>query len=65
VDPWTARAVGDQVWRVRAVVPLAGDVIRFLRRPAVELLATRVLPLVLVASVLFSIWRPRRADEPE
>lgn len=62
-DPWTARAVGDQVWRVRAVVPLAGDVIRFLRRPAVNLLMARVLPLLLVASVLFSIWRPRRTGE--
>jgi signal peptidase len=64
-DPWTARAVGDHVWRVRAVVPLAGEVIRFLRRPAVNMLIARVLPLTLLAWALVSIWRPRRADDPE
>lgn len=61
-DPWTARADTTQVWRVRTVLPVAGDVIRFLRQPIVQLALTRVLPAVLIASVLFAIWRPSRRD---
>jgi signal peptidase len=64
-DPWTAKATGTQVWRVRGVVPVAGDVIRFLRAPLAQVLLTRALPLVIVAFVLFSIWRPRRTGEDE
>ena len=62
-DPWTAKAQGTTVWRVRGVVPAAGAVIRFLRLPIVSLLLTRVLPFVILACLLVSIWRPRRAEE--
>jgi signal peptidase I len=62
-DPWTAKAEGTTVWRVRGVVPAAGAVIRFLRQPAVSLALTRVLPVVIIACLLVSIWRPRRAEE--
>jgi signal peptidase len=66
-DPWTARAgAGQDVWRVRTVVPLAGDVIRFLRRPAAQIVLTRMLPILLLGSVLLSIWRrPSRAGEDD
>jgi signal peptidase I len=62
-DPWTAKAQGTTVWRVRGVVPAAGAVIRFLRQPVVSLALTRVLPIVIVACLLVSIWRPRRVEE--
>lgn len=58
-DPWTARAgAGQDMWRVRTVLPLAGDVIRFLRRPAAQIVLTRILPILLLGSILLSIWRP-------
>jgi signal peptidase len=56
-DPWTARATGTDVWRVSTVLPVAGDVIRFMRQPKVQLALTRVLPVLLVGSVLISLWR--------
>jgi signal peptidase len=59
-DPWTARISG-RVWQVRAVVPGAGAAIRFLRRPLVAIALTRVLPVLLVAMMLLSIWRPRKS----
>jgi signal peptidase I len=61
-DPWTAKAQGT-VWRVSTVVPVAGDVIRFLRQPRVQFGLTKVLPALLIASVLFSIWRRPQPDE--
>jgi signal peptidase len=57
IDPWTARAQGADVWRVATVLPVAGSVIRFMRQPMVQLALTRVLPVLLVVSVLFTIWR--------
>jgi signal peptidase len=62
-DPWTAKAGATTVWQVRGVVPAAGAVIRFLREPAVSLLLTRVLPFLIIAFVLVSIWRPRKPAE--
>lgn len=57
-DPWTARAAaGVDIWRVATVVPLAGAVIRFLRQPHVQLALTRVLPVLLIGSALFAVWR--------
>ena len=56
---------GSKVWIVRHTLSEVGSVIRFLRRPAVSLLLTRVVPILLVGSVLFSIWRtPRRTPNP-
>jgi signal peptidase I len=65
-DPWTARATGADVWRVSTVLPVAGDVIRFMRQPRVQLALTRVLPVLLVGSVLITVWRrPSEADDAE
>jgi signal peptidase len=62
-DPWTARAAaGSTIWRVKHVLPFAGDVVRALRQPMVHLVLTRVVPVLLVVSVMFAIWRPRRRD---
>ncbi|HET6876837.1 MAG TPA: signal peptidase I [Jatrophihabitans sp.] len=63
-DPWTARADGTQVWRVRGVVPVAGTVIRALRQPVVHLLLAEVLPVLLVLWLLVGIWRPKPAQDP-
>jgi hypothetical protein len=38
-----------------------GDVIRFLRQPVVQLIATRIIPVLLVGWLLMSIWRPSRS----
>jgi signal peptidase len=60
VDPWTAQVDGPTVWRVATVLPVVGDVIRFLRQPIVQIIATRVIPVLLVGWLLMSIWRPSR-----
>lgn len=60
-DPWTARAQGAQMWRVRGVVPVVGTVIRTLRQPVVHLLLAEVLPVLLVLWLLIGIWRPKSA----
>jgi signal peptidase I len=68
VDPWTAKVDGPTVWRVVTVLPVVGDVIRLLRQPVVQIIATRVIPVLLVGWLLLSIWRPARkrsAHEPE
>lgn len=65
-DPWTARAEGADIWRVSTVLPLAGDVIRFMRQPMVQLALTRVLPVLLIVSVLLTLWRrPARSSDVE
>jgi signal peptidase len=58
-DPWTARFDTEQVWRVRHVIPFAGQVIRELRRPSVHLILTLLIPLTLVGGLLKAIWTPR------
>jgi signal peptidase len=60
-DPWTAKVAGPTVWRVATVLPVVGDVIRFLRQPVVQLIATRIIPVLLVGWLLMSIWRPSRS----
>jgi signal peptidase len=60
VDPWTAKVDGPTVWRVATVLPVVGDVIRFLRQPVVQIVATRAIPVLLVGWLLMSIWRPSR-----
>ena len=50
-DPWTARsAAGSSVWIVKTVLPVVGDVIRFMRQPLVQLALTRVVPAILIIS---------------
>jgi signal peptidase I len=57
-DPWTAQLSSPTVWRVRAVVPMAGTVIRALRTPIVHTLLVLVLPIALVGWLLIAIWAP-------
>lgn len=60
-DPWTARsAAGSSVWVVKTVLPVVGDVIRFMRQPPVQIALTRVVPAILIVSALFAIWGPSR-----
>ncbi len=57
-DPWRARLHGTTAWRIVGVVPHAGSVIRTLREPWVHLIAVLLVPLLLAAAALRSIWRP-------
>ena len=58
-DPWTAQSSPhQQVWVVRHVLRRVGSVIRLLREPWLQTALTRVLPVLLVLSVLLAIWRP-------
>ena len=62
-DPWLARVDDDTVWRVRAVVPVLGAVIRALRSPAAHATLLYVAPAGLLCWLLVGIWRrPVTAD---
>jgi signal peptidase len=67
-DPWTATLTGTTVWRVRAVVPKAGVVIRALRTPAVHTVLTGAVPVLVLCWLLMGIWWPAKprptAGEP-
>lgn len=63
-DPWLATVQDDTVWVVRGTVPGAGTVIRALRVPAVRVLLTGVLPVVLLGWLLLTIWRRPSARSP-
>lgn len=57
-DPWGEFAINSAtVWRARGEIPLAGHAIANLRRPEVQLVLTRALPLTLLAWLLVSVWR--------
>ena len=56
-DPWLARVDDDTVWRVRAVVPVLGAVIRALRIPAAHATLLYVAPAGLLCWLLVGIWR--------
>jgi signal peptidase I len=63
-DPWRARLHGTTAWRMVGVVPKAGSVIRTLREPWVHVIAVLLVPLLLAAVALRSIWRPApKTDE--
>ena len=63
-DPWRARLHGTTAWRMVGVVPHAGSVIRALREPWVHVIAVLLVPLLLAAAALRSIWRRApQADE--
>jgi signal peptidase len=57
-DPWRARLHGTTAWRMVGVVPHAGSVIRTLREPGVHVIAVLLVPLLLAAAALRSIWGP-------
>ena len=60
-DPWRARLHGTTAWRMVGVVPHAGAMIRTLREPWVHMIAVLLVPLLLAAAALRSIWRPEPA----
>ncbi|MGN6378877.1 MAG: signal peptidase I [Gaiellales bacterium] len=65
-DPWTARLNGSQVWRQRWVIPDAGWVIEWLRRPSARYPLTIGIPLLVCLLWLREIWaRPERKPEAE
>jgi signal peptidase len=55
-DPWTATLGGTTAWKVRAVVPKAGTLIRFMRGGRVQVATTRFVPLLLALFWLSMIW---------
>jgi signal peptidase len=59
-DPWVARPEEPTVWRVRAVVPGLGDLIRTLRQPVVRRVLIVGVPLALAGWMLAGVWRPRQ-----
>jgi len=67
-DPWTARLAGPTVWRERWVIPYAGWVIEWLRRPAARYPLAIGLPLLLCLLWLRDIWSDeeshRHAPDP-
>lgn len=62
-DPWTAQLGNGPVWRVRAVVPVAGKVIRALRTPVVHTSLVLVLPGLLLVGLLVAIWAPAKDED--
>jgi len=62
-DAWQARLHGPTAWRMVGVVPHAGSVIRTLREPWVHMIAVLLVPLLLAAAALRSIWRPAPAAD--
>src|SRR5919106_3050640 len=57
-DPWAAQLEGDVAWRHRLTIPYAGQVILFLRNPAVRTPALYAAPALLALLLLARIWRP-------
>ena len=64
-DPWTAVVTDQQVWRVVAVMPHLGSVIRPLQGPVLRTVFLYVGPAVLALLVLAGIWRRGSAEAPE
>ena len=64
-DPWRARLHGTTAWRMVAVVPRAGSLIRTLREPWVHAVTVLLVPLLLAAAALRSIWRPAKPQEAQ
>lgn len=56
-DPWTAFPDGDRVWRVSAVVPGLGTLLRALQTGEVRTLLVLVLPALVAAVLLLGVWR--------
>jgi signal peptidase I len=56
-DPWVAKLHGTTAWRVRRVVPHAGQLIVWLRGPLVHHLTLFVAPFLLGLVWILRIWR--------
>ncbi|HVL33392.1 MAG TPA: signal peptidase I [Actinomycetota bacterium] len=63
-DPWVARIAGQDVYRVRWVVPTLGRVISTLRSPLVNRLLVLALPLILALIWLRQIWDTPSTSSP-
>jgi signal peptidase len=61
-DPWVAKLDGPKAWRVRKVVPHAGQLIVWLRQPTVHYLTLFLAPFLLALVWIVRIWRT--PDEP-
>jgi signal peptidase len=62
-DPWRARLHGTSAWRMVGVVPHAGSMIRTLQKAWVHTIAVLLVPFLLAAAALRSIWRPEPSGE--
>jgi signal peptidase len=62
-DPWVAKLHGPKAWRVRKVVPHAGQLIVWLRQPIVHYLTLFLAPFLLALVWIVRIWRS--PDEPD
>jgi signal peptidase len=58
-DAWTAKLENGPVWRARLVVPKLGWALFFLHDRLFHVLTMIVVPLLLAATWLIWIWRPR------
>lgn len=63
-DAWQATIEGDTVWTVRGSIPALGHAITALRAPLAQLLLSRVLPLLLLVTILVTVWWPARPAGP-
>jgi signal peptidase len=61
-DPWVAKLHGSKAWRVRKIVPHAGQLIVWLRQPTVHYLTLFLAPFLLALVWIVRIWRS--PDEP-
>jgi signal peptidase len=64
IDPWLAQVKGNTVWRVRAVVPGLGWMIRWLRQPMIHTVGVLVFPAMLAILWLMGIWRSNERAAP-
>jgi hypothetical protein len=62
-DAWEVTMLG-QAWRVRTNAEDLGYVIEALRRPDVQRVLGRVVPVLLSVVWLTAIWRPRADESP-
>jgi signal peptidase len=62
VDPWKATLGGDTAYRVRAVVPMLGHAIEWLRTPIVAVLLKYGATALVAGWLLLSIWRPAKPE---
>jgi signal peptidase len=60
VDPWKATLSGDTAYRVRAVVPMLGHAIEWLRTPIVAVLLKYGATALVAGWLLMAIWAPAK-----
>jgi signal peptidase len=60
-DPWRAQLHGTTAWRVTHVLPKLGYAVIWLRSRTVHTVTVILIPALLAALALASIWRPAQA----